>query len=207
MQREGNLEPSQDLVAPSFLSRLSLEVGTQAFWGLWKIVPSNNCWKGGHGRFGTGPLSESEPCFGVALADTHRTRITHHPWHPLPVSLPCAFPGHLPRLKILPVSFLPTPSLPRMTKATAGVWGQESGSVRGTRKSSMLGAETWICCYPCDLGRSCLPRDSFSSYVRTGWARASVGPLLHAVLGSKSNFLCLGGPQSLCLGLVGFPSS
>lgn len=86
MQREGNLEASQGLVAPSFLSHLSLEVGTQAFWGLWKIILSNNCWKGGRGRFGTGPLSESEPCFWAALADTHRTRITHHPWHPLPVS-------------------------------------------------------------------------------------------------------------------------
>lgn len=78
MQREGNLEASQGLVAPSFLSRLSLEVGTQAFWGLWKIVPSNNCWKGGRGRFGTGPLSESEPCFGVALADTGLESPTTH---------------------------------------------------------------------------------------------------------------------------------
>lgn len=80
-----------------------------------------------------------------------------------------------------------------MTKATAGAWGRESGSLGGPG-----GALGW-------------GQRRGSAVTLVIWADLAFpethSPHVYTVLGFKSNFLCLGVPQSLCLGLVSFPSS
>lgn len=114
------------LSSPLFLSGLPLWQGPRPFGVCWEIFLNSNCWKEECGRFGAVPLSASEPSLWVALVDTHRTGITLTHGNPSLSASP-VLSWASPPLKILPGSFFPIPSLPRMTEATAGARARSPG--------------------------------------------------------------------------------